>query len=121
MSGDGFLSNILGAGTTLVNRPIQPTQLYELLAVLAAVGRAALLWRHGMPPGVPFLGAALWFTAFRIVNAQLRWPPTTLTAPSWFHPVFYAALIALFAGLLVMRLRPGPPATFDAGSPPPCL
>lgn len=120
VSGDGLLSNILGAGAIPVNHPVHPTQLYELLAALAAVGLVALLWRRGTPQGVPFLGAALWFTAFRIVNAQIRWTPATLTAPSWFYPVFYAALMALFVCLLVIRLRPHDDATVTAGRPAHC-
>ncbi len=120
VSGDGLLSNLLGTGAGLVNHPVQPTQIYELLAALAAVGLVALLWRRGTPPGVPFLGAALWFTAFRVVNAQIRWTPTTLTAPSWFYPAFYAALVALFVGLLVIRLRPRPSTTVAAGRPAHC-
>lgn len=104
VGGDGLLANLLGGGTPLTNHPVQPTQLYELLAALAAVGLVIFLLRRNLAAGVPFLGAALWFTTFRIVNAQLRWTPTTLTAPSWFYPAFYLALLALFAGLLAWRL-----------------
>ncbi len=124
VGGDGLLANLLGRGAALTNHPVQPTQLYELLAALGAVGLVVFLLRRNARAGAPFLAAALWFTAFRMANAQLRWTPTTLTAPAWFYPAFYLALLALFAGLLVWRLSRAPvcreeqaPSATTAGRP----
>jgi len=121
VGGDGLLANLLGSGTALTNHPVQPTQLYELLAALAAVGLVVFLLRRTAPAGVPFLGAALCFTAFRMANAQLRWIPTTLTAPNWFYPAFYLALLTLFAGLLVWRLAQTPIRAEDPALPAPTV
>lgn len=117
VGGDGLLANLLGTGSALSNHPVQPTQLYELLAALAAVGLVVFMLRRNAPAGTPFLGAALWFTAFRMANAQLRWTPTTLTAPDWFYPAFYLTLLTLFAGLLAWRLIRAPIRTQDHALP----
>ena len=103
-------------------RPVHPTQLYEVLAGLAAAGLA--LWLHRRfaaarpaPVGVAAVGAALLYDAFRLGNHFLREPSSTLGTPDWFYPAVYAAVLA--AGVLVLarrleRLSPtsieGPPA-----------
>ncbi|MHB0979465.1 MAG: prolipoprotein diacylglyceryl transferase family protein [Thermoleophilia bacterium] len=102
--GSPLLSGLLGGGGNSEPGPAHPTQLYELGAALIALAIVAVLLRHRARPGTAFLGGALWFTAFRLVNAQLRWPPSTLTAPPWFYPALYGALLLGSAVLLVLRL-----------------
>lgn len=91
----GFFGNV---------HPVHPTQLYELAgAVLLA---AAALWlARRRPDGVTFLAFAIGFTALRFGNHFLRARQPVITAPEWFYPVFYAAIIAVLAALLVLRLR----------------
>lgn len=103
--GDGspLLSGLLGGGGYSEPGPVHPTQLYELGAALIALAIVAVLLRRRTRPGTAFLCAALWFTAFRLANAQLRWPPSTLTAPAWFYPALYGSLLLGLATLLIWR------------------
>lgn len=117
-----LLSNLFGGGG-IEPGPVHPTQLYELAAAFIGALIVAALLRRRATPGTPFLTGALWFTTFRLINAQLRWPPSTLTAPAWFYPALYVILIVSLAGLLsIRRLRGGakarplsPPALGTAG------
>lgn len=79
--------------------PVHPTQLYELLAALAAVGLVLALRRRGLPAGVPaLLGAAL-FAAGRGLIWQLRAGPSPLPTTGWVPVVIYGggALVLIAA------------------------
>lgn len=103
----GLLGTLLGQV-----KPVHPTQLYEMAG--AIVFGAIALWlmrRHSdgsrAADGVGFLAYALGFTLVRLGNDFLRAKVNTITAPEWFYPVFYAALAAVIAALLVWRARTG--------------
>lgn len=100
--GSPLLSGLLG-GSRLEPGPVHPTQLYELAAALVALAVVLALVRRRAVPGVAFASAALWFTAFRLLNSGLRWPPGTLTAPAWFYPGLYLVLLAGLTAALLRR------------------
>ncbi len=101
--GSPLFSGLLGAGGHSEPGPVHPTQLYELGAALIALAIVVVLLRRRTRPGTALLGGALWFTAFRLANAQFRWPPSTLTAPAWFYPALYGSLLLGLAMLLIWR------------------
>lgn len=105
--GGPLLAGLLGGGAGSEPGPVHPTQLYELGAAVVALALVAALLRGRARPGTAFLAAALWFTAFRMANARLRWPPSTLTTPEWFYPLVYGSLLAVFGALLLRRLLRG--------------
>lgn len=97
--------------------PVQPTQVYEMMA--AAILAAMALWfssrrdptgqaRHA--EGLGFLTFALSFTLFRLGNGFLR--ESTLRAPlqGWFYPALYLAICAVIALFWWSRFRAGLPA-----------
>jgi phosphatidylglycerol:prolipoprotein diacylglycerol transferase len=81
-------------------QPVHPTQLYELAAALIVAAVALGLMRRRAPAGVPFLAAALAYTAFRLPNEFLRAQSLTATAPAWFYPALYMLVIAVCVGAL---------------------
>lgn len=85
--------------------PVHPTQLYELIAAILAAALAAWFLRRKMPSGYPFLAAAVLFSAFRMLNSQLRVPASTLDVPTWWPVVFYGSIIIICSGLLIWRSR----------------
>jgi len=94
-----------GTGSFFHVSPVHPTQLYELIAALIGAGIAAVCLKRKTTPGVAAILAAMWFTAFRAFNWNLRVPPQTFDMPSYFYPLFYAAIIAMCLFFLVRRLR----------------
>ncbi|MHB8867399.1 MAG: prolipoprotein diacylglyceryl transferase family protein [Thermoleophilia bacterium] len=102
-----LLSGLLGGGGAFEPGAVHPTQLYELGAASVGLLVVAALFRRRVQPGTAFLVVAVWFTAFRLANARLRWPPTTLTAPVWFYPAVYGALLAVLGAVLIRRLLRG--------------
>jgi len=103
--------DILGAAG--LARPVHPTQLYEMAAVVIMCLAALWLQHRNMPSGVAFLVFAIGFTLFRIGNGFLRVRQPQITAPEWFYPVFYGGLVAIFVGLLLSRLRHREPQKSD--------
>jgi phosphatidylglycerol:prolipoprotein diacylglycerol transferase len=105
---------LLGFGS---DRPVHPTQLYEIAAALVLgsfatwllVRRCTPQRRPGRPartpPGVAFLTFALSFTLFRLADDYLRAKPLTATLPEWFYPVLYALICAVTAALIAWRVR----------------
>lgn len=113
---------LLGGGR-VVMEAVHPTQLYEMSA---AVALAALAWwlgrrtrvadeaeapgagaRPAVADGVPALVFAIGFTLVRLGNGFLRVRQSTITAPVWFYPAFYGALVAVLAVMLATRVRAG--------------
>jgi phosphatidylglycerol:prolipoprotein diacylglycerol transferase len=85
--------------------PVHPTQLYELGAVLLlAIG--AVLWGrlHDLPDGAAFLPFALGFTLFRWSNGFLRASVPGASAPTWFYPALYSAVVLTLGAMLMARL-----------------
>lgn len=95
------LIQALGGGSAA---PVHPTQLYEIAAVVVMGLVALAVARRGAPTGVPFLLFAAGFTAFRLGNGFLRERQEVITAPEWFYPLFYTALIAVIVSLIGRRL-----------------
>lgn len=87
-------------GNILTVRPVHPTQLYELAAVLTGSLIAVFLLKRHVPKGVPFLAFGIWFTAFRFFNHFLRQPLSPADASPYFYPVFYG--IILFGGMYAL-------------------
>lgn len=69
--------------------PVHPTQLYELLAALAAVGLVLVLRRRGVPSGAPALLGAAVFLVLRGLIWQLRAGPSPLPTTGWVPVVVY--------------------------------
>ena len=101
----GLLSGF--AGTV---HPVHPTQLYEMAGVIAVAAFAWWLMRR-KPEGVGFLAFAIGFTLVRFGNHFLRARQPIITAPEWFYPVVYLAIVAVLAVLLMLRLRAVRPPT----------
>ena len=99
-------------------RPVHPTQLYELGAALLGMVLVGILLRRRLREGTGFLAGALWFTAFRLLNGQFRWAPTTLTIPEWFYPVVYGLVIAVLGVLLGLRTLRRPARIADLPAVP---
>ena len=87
--------------------PVHPTQLYEMAGAVLFGALALWLMHRKAADGVPALAYAIGFTFVRLGNGFLRVRQNVVTAPAWFYPVFYLALAALLAGLLVWRIRSG--------------
>jgi phosphatidylglycerol---prolipoprotein diacylglyceryl transferase len=88
-------------------RAVHPTQIYEMLAAGAAALLAlVLLSRRNVPSGVPFLAAAVVFTAFRWFNDPLRVNAPTLVTTGWSYRLLYATLVVIGSAALLWRLRP---------------
>lgn len=94
-----------GTGSFFHVNPVHPTQLYELAAALVAALIAAVCLKRKATSGTAALLAAIWFTAFRAFNWNLRVPPPTFDMPSYFYPVLYAAIIAACLFFLARRMR----------------
>lgn len=101
MLNDGHLFSLAGP------KPVHPTQLYELLAALIAVGIAAVLIRRRAPDGVPFLAAIAWYDAFRIGNHYQRASASPAGTPDWFYPALYVILLTAVLAGLAARPRSG--------------
>jgi phosphatidylglycerol---prolipoprotein diacylglyceryl transferase len=84
---------------------VHPTQLYELAAVLL-IAVAATLWarQRDLPDGVVFLVFALAFTLFRWGNGLLRASVPGASAPAWFYPALYSAVVVTLGAILAVRL-----------------
>lgn len=80
--------------------PVHPTQLYEATAALGAAVLASLLLRRARP-GMAFLAFVAAFSAFRWFDMGFRVPAVTLTAPAWFYPALYGALVVWALGMTV--------------------
>lgn len=85
-------------------QPVHPTQVYEMLAAVALGLVALALLRRRVPDGVAFLAFAAGFTAARLGNGFLRARQDVITAPAWFYPALYSAIIALLVALAVWRV-----------------
>ncbi len=100
-------SQLLGGSTSAIFGhvdAVHPTQLYELVAVLACAGvsRVAAA-RLGLAPGGRALLFAATFLAFRVVNQTLR-APTPGGALGSSGIMLTYAVVAVAAGLLLARL-----------------
>ncbi len=96
----GFqLGRLLGAPT------LHPTQLYEMAAALLAAGVASYLIRQQARSGVPFLAAAIFFTAARFSNHFLRAQPVTYVVSSWFYPLLYLIIVLCLVLVLAYILK----------------
>ncbi len=83
--------------------PVHPTQLYEALAALVAVGFVLWLFRRGARDGTAFLLCACWYSAFRLLNGYLRVPGGELIVPAWFYPALYGIILGIAGGALLWR------------------
>ncbi len=88
--------------------PVHPTQLYEIAAVLACGALAWALARRGAAPGVPALGFAAGFLAFRAADQLLRVPPPEGGIPAWALPAGYVVVAAAAGAVLWRRWRAAP-------------
>ena len=89
----------------IVSAPtVHPTQLYELVASLAAAGLAGWLLHRRAAPGVAFLSAVIVFCVARLGNHVLRAPSSTDELPYLAYPVLYVAIALVAAALLRKRL-----------------
>lgn len=104
----GLLGSLTGAAAM---RPVHPTQLYEVLGALLAGAFALWLMRRGVADGVAFLAFAGGFTAVRLANGFLRVRQDVITAPAWFYPVLYVAMIVVLGGLTAWRLATPSPSS----------
>lgn len=87
-------------------RPVHPTQLYEALAALVAVGFALWLLKRRAPEGTAFLTCACWYSLVRLAIHPLRVPGGELTTAEWFYPALYTGILLVAgAALLVRRNR----------------
>ena len=96
-----------GVLSFLQNRPVHPTQLYELAG--AAVGLAAVILycrRTRAKPGVRFLLYAAVFSAVRLAVLPLRALAYSPVVKEVFYPVLYIAVIlACAAGIRAINRR----------------
>lgn len=83
---------------------VHPTQVYEMLAAGVAALLAFVLWQRNLPSGVPFLAAAIVFTAFRWINEPLRAHASTLVTTGWSYRLLYAVLVVIGFVVMVCRL-----------------
>lgn len=112
--GFGFLA------VTEAPAAVHPTQLYEIVAVLACGAIAWLVKRRGAAPGVPALAFAVAFLAFRAAIQLVRAPSGDPSIPPGWIPAIYAVAAVCAALLLVRSMRgrrPGTPVTSDAEAP----
>ncbi len=97
---------------SIVTAPtVHPTELYELIASLAAAGVAGYLLHRGARPGVAFLSATIVFCVARLGNHFVREPSATDELPYLSYPVLYISLVVVATILLRRRsestTRPG--------------
>ncbi|MDA3936920.1 MAG: prolipoprotein diacylglyceryl transferase [Actinomycetota bacterium] len=86
--------------------PLHPAQLYEATGAVLALIVAAALCHRGARDGVSFLVFVAMFSSVRWANWDLfRGHPTSFSAPDWFYPVVYGALILVCGVLVVVRSR----------------
>lgn len=100
-----LLSGSTGALFGRVN-PVHPTQLYELVAVLACAWLSgAIARRRPLPAGGRALLFAAAFLAFRALNQTLRAPTPGGAMGPWAVVAAYAAGAGIAAVLLAARVR----------------
>jgi phosphatidylglycerol---prolipoprotein diacylglyceryl transferase len=126
--------------------PVQPTQIYEMLAALVCGAVAVWLMRgrraqrgaaqgdggaavpgagRAAPAaGVSFLVFVLGFTLFRVAELYLRPRPVGASGPVWLYPALYAVIIIGVTAALVWRRRTfaggvAAPARAEAAIQPP--
>lgn len=104
----GLLGSLTGAAAM---RPVHPTQLYEVMGAVAVGALALVLLRRGVADGVAFLAFAGGFTAVRLANGFLRVRQDVITAPPWFYPALYVAMIVVLGGLVAWRLATPSPSS----------
>jgi len=85
--------------------PVHPTQLYELLAAAVGIALAVFILRKKLFDGAAILVFVTWFSAFRIVNDQLRVAAPNFSAPNYFYPALYLILIAVCAIAFHSRIK----------------
>ena len=96
---------------------VHPTQLYELFAAVI-LSAAAFMFLEKKPAkgpqggagrasgranGLVLFGFIAAFSLFRLFNSFLRVSPDGFSAPPWFYPVFYLAIIAA-SGAFMLKL-----------------
>jgi phosphatidylglycerol:prolipoprotein diacylglycerol transferase len=84
--------------------PVHPTQIYELIAALIGSALAFNLIKKKKPDGVAALAAAVFFTAFRWFNMQLRALEYSDAVIHVWYPLFYGVIIVM-CGYFLVRLR----------------
>jgi len=82
--------------------PVYPTQLYEAGGAFV-LGILALVLARWLPDGVAFLGLAAGFSAVRLAVLRYRWIEPSFSAPGWFYPALYGAIIALCIAFIAAR------------------
>lgn len=88
--------------------PVHPTQIYELIAALACAALAFYLIKNKKPHGTAFLYCGILFSAFRLVNMNLRELPYDETTLSTWYPLLYFSVIAACAlALLYITKKSG--------------
>lgn len=99
----------LGFGRLLTEaaKPVatHPVELYELLAAVTGGILALILLKRRTPAGTPFLALILWLTTWRWLIFYVREPGSGFSAPAWFYPALFAAVILACAALLSARYR----------------
>jgi len=111
-SGDAHIAQIAAGDIGLFDSPlpVHPTQLYEILAALAAGLVALWLLRRKSADGKAFLAFAVLFTALRWANLRCLWIPSSSALSHRFYPTLYALVLALclFAyGRIEIAVRSG--------------
>jgi phosphatidylglycerol:prolipoprotein diacylglycerol transferase len=122
---NAHLHQLLGGGLLSLQsapRPVHPTQLYEALAALAAVGFVLWLFNRRASEGAAFLACACWYSLVRLAIHPLRIPGGELVVPSWFYPALYTAILLVAGSALLVRCNPNRSRNALAGSAggPPC-
>lgn len=84
---------------------LHPTQLYEGVGALCALGLAVWLGRRVPASGSRLLIFLAGFSAVRLVSWELRVPPPTWGMGNDFYPVIYSALIIGSMLILILRNR----------------
>lgn len=80
--------------------PVHPTQLYELLAVLACGGIAYLIIRKKAAPGTAFAAFFLLFSIFRFFNRDLRYE-NYIPLASYLYPILYGTICIMALGYII--------------------
>jgi phosphatidylglycerol:prolipoprotein diacylglycerol transferase len=96
----GLLSGFMGRVY-----PVHPTQLYEMAGVVLCAAVALWLQKRRVAEGAPFLAFAAGFTLVRLGNHFLRARQPVITAPEWFYPLVYAAILLVLGALLTQRMH----------------
>jgi len=87
---------------------VHPTELYELVACLAAAALAGYLLHRRLDPGVAFLSATIVFCLARLANHFVRVPSPTDEIPYLAYPILYVVLAFSAAMLLHQRVSSAP-------------